>query len=189
MRCFFQQQKWPKLNYKFVRVINLSGVSINFFYRPRSTLPPAVIIWWIISCLLPGGVFNILLLAHQPACTGPVREVRSIAAILRAIQGGLWPVQDALPVSVSLGIWGPRRNHCSQEFQGNNNSLICQCNFKRVFEINESMNISKDPQPLFCWWLIWPTQNDAKHLKDYCNPGTRVLICKYLLRAIQWIPT
>ena len=36
-----------------------------------------------------------------------------------------------------------------------------------------------------CCWLIWPLENDAKILK---NTGTWILICEYLLRAIQWIP-
>ena len=37
-------------------------------------------------------------------------------------------------------------------------------------------------------WPIWPIQSDANNLKNYWNPGKWVLILKYSLRAIQWIP-
>ena len=30
--------------------------------------------------------------------------------------------------------------------------------------------------PLCCWWLIWPIQNEAKKLKNNWNPGIWVLI-------------
>ena len=34
-------------------------------------------------------------------------------------------------------------------------------------------NTDKDTvNPLCCWWLIWPIQNDAKNLKNDRNPGT-----------------
>ena len=33
--------------------------------------------------------------------------------------------------------------------------------------------------PLCCWWLIWPMQNDAKHLKNDKKTCTRVLIWEY----------
>ena len=41
-----------------------------------------------------------------------------------------------------------------------------------------------------CLWLdIWPTQNEAKKLNNYWNPGTWELTWEYSVRAIQWIPT
>ena len=56
-----------------------------------------------------------------------------------------------------------------------------------------------DRQACVCWsphltltissWLIWPTQNDAKNLKNDWNPGSWVLIWEHSARAIQWIPT
>ena len=39
------------------------------------------------------------------------------------------------------------------------------------------------PEPLCCWWLIWPIQNDAKkQLKNDWHPGTRVLIWEHSAR-------
>ena len=43
--------------------------------------------------------------------------------------------------------------------------------------------------PSCCCWLIWPMQDDAKHLKDDWNHGTWVLIWEFSGRAILWIPT
>ena len=37
--------------------------------------------------------------------------------------------------------------------------------------------------------LSLPILNDAKHLRNYWNPGTWVPIQEYSAKAIQWIPT
>ena len=48
---------------------------------------------------------------------------------------------------------------------------------------------SQGYQPLCCWWLSCQIQYNAKILKNRWNPGLWVLIWKYSVAAIQWVPT
>ena len=62
--------------------------------------------------------------------------------------------------------------------------LIC------MWAFSSPLKFFKVPIPMkWCWWLIWPIQNDAKKLKNDWNLGTWVLIWEYLASTIQWIPT
>ena len=57
------------------------------------------------------------------------------------------------------------------------------------FRCGAAVGLDSCYQPLCCWWLSWPIQNNAKILKNHWNPGKWVLIWEYSVRAIQWVPT
>ena len=59
-----------------------------------------------------------MLLADESAAGGHHRQVRPLAALLRDVQGGLRPVQDHVPLPLTLGSRPERQHTRRQGFQG-----------------------------------------------------------------------